>query len=198
LSENAKGISSPHKKFLKQKTKKIHMKKIALFGSSILATLTFAMFLFYQSCTPDPCKDVTCLNGGTCTTGTCTCVAGYEGTDCSTEMRTKFIGTYNLGGNYSCNGASGTGPISGSATIATSSTAVTKMLLTIGLPQAITSTVTSSTALTIDNRQIVDQGVTYSYTGSGSINGINLTLNITETNGTTGEICTYTITGVKQ
>lgn len=40
------------------------------------------------------CKNVTCLNGGTCVNGTCSCSSGYEGTDCSGVIRKKFIGTY--------------------------------------------------------------------------------------------------------
>ena len=37
-----------------------------------------------QSCSTDECENVTCMNGGTCADGSCTCAAGYSGTDCST------------------------------------------------------------------------------------------------------------------
>lgn len=47
-----------------------------------------------QSCTQDPCKDVVCQNGGTCVTGVCNCLNGYEGDSCQTESRAKFIGTW--------------------------------------------------------------------------------------------------------
>jgi hypothetical protein len=40
----------------------------------------------------DPCDDVTCLNGGTCNDGTCSCQSGYEGSTCGTEVRAKFLG----------------------------------------------------------------------------------------------------------
>ena len=61
---------------------------------SILGAFAFAMVLF-AGC-DDPCKDVTCLNGGTCLEGTCECPTGYEGTDCGTEINAKFTGTLNM------------------------------------------------------------------------------------------------------
>lgn len=44
----------------------------------------------------DPCKDVACQNAGTCDDGTCICATGYEGTNCETEQRAKFLATYNV------------------------------------------------------------------------------------------------------
>lgn len=85
-----------------------------------LASFT-AMALFLGSCKEDdPCEEVTCLNDGTCDDGnciceefyygatcgvrcvngdygdTCACNSGYEGTECDTEMRAKFLGTYSV------------------------------------------------------------------------------------------------------
>lgn len=57
-----------------------------------VAALAFGMFMM-NACT-DPCKDVTCLNGGVCDEGDCICATGYEGTDCGTEMRAKFLGSF--------------------------------------------------------------------------------------------------------
>ncbi len=34
---------------------------------------------------PDPCKNITCLNGGTCANGICNCPIGYTGSDCGIE-----------------------------------------------------------------------------------------------------------------
>ena len=47
-------------------------------------------FLFLFSCkqeddemaTADPCRDVVCLNGGTCSNGLCACESGYTGSQC--------------------------------------------------------------------------------------------------------------------
>ena len=56
--------------------------------------LTVISTLLIASCATDPCTDVTCLNASTCSDGTCLCTDWYEGTDCGTEQRTKFLGTY--------------------------------------------------------------------------------------------------------
>jgi hypothetical protein len=58
---------------------------------SILLTAALIMI----SCAKDPCKDVVCLNDGTCLDGTCLCADWYEGVDCGTEERAKYYGTYN-------------------------------------------------------------------------------------------------------
>lgn len=47
------------------------------------------------ACT-DPCKDTTCLNGGTCIDGSCDCPSGYQGDSCNYETRSFFYGTYNV------------------------------------------------------------------------------------------------------
>lgn len=38
-----------------------------------------------KKASPDPCKEVTCLNGGICDAGLCNCPDGFSGTDCSIE-----------------------------------------------------------------------------------------------------------------
>lgn len=58
---------------------------------SILLTAALIMI----SCAKDPCKDVVCLNDGTCLDGTCLCDDWYEGEDCGIEERAKYYGTYN-------------------------------------------------------------------------------------------------------
>jgi hypothetical protein len=67
------------------------IKHIALGG---LLTVSAFTAVLYTSCSKDACKGVTCNNGGTCSGGNCTCTTGYEGTNCQTVSRDKFIGSY--------------------------------------------------------------------------------------------------------
>src|SRR5215217_1585631 len=82
------------------------MKKVSVLGIGFLTAIAFATVMMFNACNDDACKDVTCLNGGTCIDGTCNCATGYEGTDCATESRVKFIGTWTASDD--CN-TSGTG-----------------------------------------------------------------------------------------
>jgi len=65
----------------------------------ILACLFLLLAL---GCKQDKCKKVTCENDGVCSDGVCTCAEGYEGSDCSTLSRSRFLGDYQCTGN--CNG----------------------------------------------------------------------------------------------
>ncbi|GAA4465592.1 hypothetical protein GCM10023093_18080 [Nemorincola caseinilytica] len=67
------------------------IKQIALSAALTLGAFSAVM---YTSCNSDPCKDVVCQNGGTCNEGNCTCATGYEGTNCETASRAKFIKTW--------------------------------------------------------------------------------------------------------
>ena len=40
--------------------------------------------LFVLSACKNPCKDITCENGGTCNDGTCVCLDGFKGANCET------------------------------------------------------------------------------------------------------------------
>ncbi len=60
--------------------------------------LTFQILLF-ASCTPenniDKCLEINC-NFGNCEEGKCICDSGYEGINCDTISRDKFIGYYTI------------------------------------------------------------------------------------------------------
>ena len=80
--------------------------------TSATLPLTFLLTLIVvllSSCGPDPCLDVQCDNGGVCLDGSCICAAGYEGSSCGTEMRSKFLNDYvvvdtcdTVGTSYAC------------------------------------------------------------------------------------------------
>lgn len=63
----------------------------------VVLMLLLSGVVLFEGC-KDPCKDVTCLNGGACDeeTGDCQCAAGYEGADCGTAMNAKFVGTWTV------------------------------------------------------------------------------------------------------
>jgi hypothetical protein len=66
--------------------------KTILFTS--LSTLAAFFAVTYSSCTPDKCKSIVCAYGGVCNNGACSCVTGYEGTQCETVARNKFLGKW--------------------------------------------------------------------------------------------------------
>lgn len=83
--------------YLNLKIKKIMKKK--LLKLTIVGMMLLVVSSIYTSCSKkeedkDPCENVSCLNGGTCSDGTCTCATNYEGSDCGTLMRGKFVGNY--------------------------------------------------------------------------------------------------------
>lgn len=47
-------------------------------------TIVLSLGLCLSGC-GDPCKDVACLNGGSCVEGDCVCPTGYSGINCETE-----------------------------------------------------------------------------------------------------------------
>jgi len=163
---------------------------------NLIKIFSFAAILgfFATSCNTDPCKDVVCGDFGTCNEGTCTCEAGYEqNLDglCNTEMRAKFIGTYNFSGTSVC-GVSGSNAITGSMTVSNSSAGVSKVLINL-YGSIITATVNGS-ALTIDSQVIGG----FTYTGSGTYSNNTLSLIINEDDPNVPEVCVYTVNGLKQ
>jgi len=50
----------------------------------------------YLSCNRDQCKTIVCSNGGVCNLGSCICPVGYEGSNCETVTRTKFLGNWEV------------------------------------------------------------------------------------------------------
>ena len=47
--------------------------------------LVLLVTLLLTACTPDPCEDTICANGGTCFEGNCQCPPGFSGADCSID-----------------------------------------------------------------------------------------------------------------
>jgi len=129
----------------------------------------------------DPCDDVTCLNGGTCNDGTCACPAGYQGSTCGTEVRAKFVGSYN--GTFSCPGVN----VTVNMNVSNSAAGITSIVFGDGVDTWVGTV--SGSSVTIAT-QTIGGGTTISGTGQLSGNILTLNLNLS------GTTCTYT--GTKQ
>jgi hypothetical protein len=70
------------------------MKSIKQIAVTVLLSIGAFGSVVYTACNKDKCKDVNCANGGTCNAGNCVCATGYEGTNCETQSRTKFVKTW--------------------------------------------------------------------------------------------------------
>ncbi len=71
----------------------------ARFKTIILSTLGAVACLYaitQSSCTTDKCKAIACAYGGVCKEGVCICPSGYEGIQCETVTRDKFVGTWTV------------------------------------------------------------------------------------------------------
>ena len=72
----------------------IRMKSLFIIFGFLLVSL-----FIIQSCTKSNTNNsgcVLCANGGVCLGKVCTCLIGYEGSDCTTLSATKFLGSWNV------------------------------------------------------------------------------------------------------
>lgn len=133
------------------------------------------------------------------TTSSCskTCEAGYEGSDCKTEVRAKYYG------NWTINGTDNATPpgtyTNKDLTIAagSSSSIFTLRFTSINLSLVLTGTLgADGKTFTLD--QVTSSGYTYSGTGTFTSSSA-MTLNLTEVDGSTTPNTTtlYTFTGTK-
>ncbi len=135
--------------------------------SSALVLIVFAAAT-WLSCNKDRCVTMSCYNGGVCHNGLCTCSSGYEGVNCSTESRQKFLGNWQQTG--------GSGTLQGSQFAVSLTGGLTANSINIinfdnGFTQPVTGSVTSSDSLIISTQTIqgsVLSGAAY-YAGGGII-----------------------------
>jgi hypothetical protein len=62
----------------------------------VLIVISGFFSVVYFSCNRDKCKTIVCANGGVCSQGACTCPSGYQGTNCETVSRYKFLGEWQV------------------------------------------------------------------------------------------------------
>lgn len=171
------------------------MKKLSLLNLVLVCCLALGVMTF-ASCESDPCEDVTCVNGTAVASGdncNCDCDAGYEGDDCTTLSRTKFVGTYTVADACSESGA-GTYTV----TITASSTEVDKVLISNfwgAYSNNVIATVDGNT-LTIANQDPDSDGYPVSGTGTYSATNNTITVNYTVTETASGDtdVCQATYT----
>jgi len=160
----------------KQKPKKMKKLSVKFIGMMMIITMPL---LILSSCEKDPCEDTTCENGGTPTEDgdncKCVCVAGYEGTDCATLSRTKFIKAW--GATEDC---SLSAPATYSITITAKAGTDTEVLIS-NLWNLFTNAVVATadgTTLTIASQEPDNDDFFVSGTGTYNSNG-TVTLNYT-------------------
>lgn len=171
------------------------MKSIRNIAFSSLIALGAFGTVTYTACNKDECKDVVCQNGGTCVSGNCSCTVGYEGTNCETQVRTKYYHTYrgtgsdNMGGTYTN---------SGLRFYKVGDDAKTFGLEVIDNNNAIivALTVTLQSNTTYNIVQKTDGK--YTYTGTGTINENTATATINQHDNVTNETLIVTFTDMNK
>jgi len=161
-------------------------------GMKSLRIIGLAMALFgaltLQSCKKDPCKNVTCQNGGTCQDGNCKCNLPWEGSRCEVDAREKFVGAWQ--GTENC------GTLSNYTTTINRSQASPVRITIYERDFQITyyAELNSSTSFTIPQQTYTVQGLAIGITGNGTLNGNTLTMNVTYSLGSDASVCSYTLT----
>lgn len=168
------------------------MKSIKLIALSAFLTIGAFCTVLYTSCSKDECKDVVCLNGGTCSGGTCvSCNAGYEGDRCETVSRDKFIKTWNAADDLTGGSTHLVYTVSinvGSGTAVTNAS-ISKAFSDDFFNNPISATVSGNT-ITIPSQN--PDGNNYSLTGTGTISGGKITWSYTIKNDLTSVSQVYT------
>jgi hypothetical protein len=139
---------------------------------------------------------VVAMMAAVATTSSCTktCDPGYEGSDCKTEQRTKYFGTYSLSGTD--NGTPAGTYTNVNTTVSTSSTGVQNLNILIGSGISLQIKLDEAgTAFTV----VGPTSGNFTYTGTGSFTSSSLTLvNLTETKTSDNTVLVYNLSGAKQ
>src|SRR5205085_8849532 len=93
------------------------------------------------------------------------------------QMRTKFIGTFKVSGTATPSGGTATTFTDQTLVVSASSSSDITKILFVFLGTTLTGTVSSSTALTFESQTV---NTSYTYSGTGSLSGTNISFNLTE------------------
>ena len=162
------------------------MKKLKKFSFAIVT------ILLISSCV-DPCKDINCLNGGTCLEGVCLCPDFYEGTDCAIEERSNYFGSYTGTTTYSDSQGNSNTYVD-SKTVSSNSRGVAYIKFDGDIYALLSDP--GSGAFTIPSQTSSNPVVSNSYfSGSGNCSSTYLSYTITSENN--GETLIMSFTGTK-
>ncbi len=156
------------------------MKVLRVLG--LMAALPTALTL--TSCKKDPCKNVTCQNGGTCTDGNCQCALPWEGARCDVDGRDKFVGAWR--GTRNCDGSVESGNLS----IFKSSTRPRFIIIA----DYIEAELTASNTFNIPLQQHTEDGITFMLSGNGILNGNQLNMTVVFNVQGNAITCVYNLT----
>ena len=145
----------------------------------LTGVLTMGVFstVIYSSCSKkDKCEGIQCKNGGTCNDGVCKCPLGYEGANCETASKSKFLGSFTAHDNCPVPDTSRTNT-NYSVTITTGPTATQVYIINLGASStnpadALTGNLISKNQIEIEPR-VLSNNRTYSgtitYTSAGKL-----------------------------
>jgi hypothetical protein len=77
------------------------MKNWKSFIITVFSFFALGGMVLFNSCVKDPCTELRCMNGGSCSDGFCQCPTGYEGAECEITAGSRFTGTW--AGSVRCN-----------------------------------------------------------------------------------------------
>lgn len=163
------------------------MKKLRNILVASLLTVGAFSALVMTSCNPDPCKDVVCSNGGTCTDGSCACPVGYEGETCATESRAKFVKSWSAADNDGTNNLVYTCAVANAMTV--TNVIISNTFSDSYFVNNINASVNGNT-ITIPSQQPDNDGFAVAGTGTFSNNKIIWSYTITKVS--TSQTITYT------
>jgi len=174
------------------------MKKVRTILLTGVLTMGVFSTVIYSSCSKkDKCDDIECKNGGSCNDGVCKCPLGYEGVNCETASKSKFLGSFNAKDN--CPVANPARAYTDySITITSGATATEVYVINLGdaspnPSDALTGTLVSKNQIEIAPKTL-SNNLTYSgtitYTTAGKLSA---SFQVKD-NGTIVEACTTTMT----
>jgi uncharacterized protein YcnI len=89
------------------------------FGETSISIVGSTSLAVVDAAAGNPCDGVTCLNGGSCSAGSCVCVNGYSGSECQTppsctpNWQCAWSNVADSCGTYNCVDANGCGGTAG-------------------------------------------------------------------------------------